>query len=277
MAENVDYQVIAASLFQEVKHSSKGVKRLKLKTLLAKFGYSKRSDNNTAQITNVLSEHGLRMNPPIMRLGDSWEITTEDWIYLSCPNAIAHETSVGAATLPSSWNADGWFDRIAKLELRTEKEVEIKFVVPLLARLGYTEDDRYDGMPIPAAHGSRGTTLVLDFALFNNDLESLKNQPLLTVEAKREDLLTKQKQLESAHNQAKSYCLWTQCDYFLVTDSRTIQAYRVGRGKFGELSPVFSCDRQELAERFAHLYSILSKEQLTSHYLSKLSSTEEVS
>lgn len=175
-----------SSLRADVQRSAAGAKRLKLRTLLGKFGYSKRSDSNTAEITRLLSEAGLALNPPIVRFGESWEITPEDWIYLSSREVEVKPTDRLLSPVPKSWNADGWFDRIASLELRTEKEVEIKFVVPLLARLGYTDDDRYDGMPVPAAHGSRDTTLVIDFALFNASLESLRNQPMLTVEAKRE-------------------------------------------------------------------------------------------
>lgn len=177
--------------------------------------------------------------------------------------------------LPPTWNADGWFDRIADLDLRTEKEVEIKFIVPLLARLGYGDDDRYDGMPVPAAHGSRDTTLVIDFALFNSASVPLRNQPLLTVEAKREGRLVKQRELASAHNQAKSYCLWTQCDFFMVTDSRTIQTFHIARGRLGELAPLFACERNELPDRFGDLYARVSKEALIRYYLAKLATTEE--
>lgn len=176
---------------------------------------------------------------------------------------------------PPGWNADGWFDKISDLELRTEKEVEIKFIVPLLRRLGYTDDDRYDGMPVPAANGSRATTLVIDFALFNREMESLRNQPLLVVEAKREHRLAKQRELTSAHNQAKSYCLWTQSEYFMVTDSRSIQFFHVSRGRMGELKPMFACGRHELLERFGELYSLISKDVLTRYYLDKLATTEE--
>jgi hypothetical protein len=265
----------AAALRADVERSASGAKRLKLRTLLAKFGYTKRSDSNTAEITRLLSEAGLAMNPPIVRFGESWEITQEDWIYLSLQGGDEQPVTRHRPALPRTWNADGWFGRIAGMELRTEKEVEIKFIVPLLARLGYTDDDRYDGMPVPAAHGSRDTTLVIDFALFNAGMESLRNQPLLTVEAKRENRLARQKELVSAHNQAKSYCLWTQCDFFMVTDSRTLQAYHVARGRFGELSPLFACERHELPSRFADLYAVLSKDALTRHYLAKLSTAEE--
>lgn len=272
MAIKPSASVVSAALRADAGRASTGAKRLKFRTLLAKFGHAKRSDRNTSEITQSLNAAGLALNPPIVRLGEAWEIRLDDWIYLSCE--VLNEPPT--APLHPKWNADGWFDRIANVELRTEKEVEIKFIVPLLARLGYGDNDRYDGMPVPAAHGSKGTTLVIDFALFNSAQEVLRNQPLLTVEAKREGRLIKQRELVSAHNQAKSYCLWTQCDFFMVTDSRTVQVFHLTRGRLGELDPLFVCERNELLVRFEELYARASKEALTRYYLAKLSTKEEV-
>lgn len=264
-------EFIANEIKSDVEKSSTRSKRLKLRTLLAKFGVKKRSDINTSAITKSLTHMGLSINPPIVRLGERWSTSLQDWIYLSC-QAISDQT--GKSSL-STWKADGWFNEISGLELRTEKEVETKFIIPLLTRLGYEEDDRYDGMPIPAAHGSRNTTLVIDFALFNISNSSLKSQPLLTVEAKKEGRLIKQQELLNAHNQAKSYCLWTQCDFFMVTDSKTIQLFDISRGNIGQLRPLFSCEREDLLACFGELYAFASKEVLTNYYMAKFSTPEE--
>lgn len=271
MGENHIFNEIAMALRDDVSKSMSGSKRLKMRTLLTKFGISKRSDRNTADITEALSNEGLSINPPIVRFSDKWLIAPDDWIYLSC----VAEIEIPLPTSLPTWNADGWFDKIADLDLRTEKEVETKFIIPLLSRLGYDESDRFDGMPIKAAHGSKDTTLVIDFALFNNTSAALRNQPLLTLEAKREGRLQKKHELASAHNQAKSYCLWTQCDFFMVTDSRTIQAFHIGHGRLGELNPIFACERNELRDLFSDLYAIVSKDALTRYYLNKLSTTDE--
>jgi hypothetical protein len=101
----------------------------------------------------------------------------------------------------------------------------------------------------------------------------------LTVEAKREHRLVKKKEVTAAHNQAKSYSLWTQCDFFMVTDSRLLQMFDLTRrglqGPEPEV-PAFSCERAELKERFPELYGLASKEVLTQHYLARLATTEEV-
>lgn len=273
---------VARALRGQVDDSGTASMKLRIRTLLKKFGNKKRSDSNTAKITAALDEVGLSISPPIMRFGDEWGLSTEDWVHLSSPEVpdkVDKQVDSVNVPPPLAWNADGWFDRIVLSHLRTEKEVEIKFIVPLLSKLGYSEEDRYDGMPIRAAYGSRSTTLVIDFALFNAELESLRNQPLLTVEAKREHRLVKTKEVTAAHNQAKSYSLWTQCDFFMVTDSRLLQMFDLTRrglqGPEPEV-PVFSCERAELKEQFPKLYSLVSKEVLTQHYLARLATTEEV-
>jgi hypothetical protein len=266
---------IAQALAADVESAASDSKRLKLRTLLAKFGYEKRSDNNTSEITKVLSDAGLAINPPLVRYGDSWEISTEDWIYLSIAKGSDNSSIQRLPEPPRDWNSDGWFDRIASLLLRSEKEVEIQFAVPLLIRLGYSDEDRFDGMPVPASHGSRGSTLVIDHAAFNSQLDALNGQPLLTIEAKRDSYLSNTRQLRQAHDQAKSYCYWTQCDFFMVTDGQKTHVYRVGHGSFGDIEAIFECGRQDLKARFPELYALVSKEALTSYYLGKLSSTEE--
>ena len=266
---------IAQALAADVESAASDSKRLKLRTLLAKFGYEKRSDSNTSEITKVLSDEGLSINPPLVRYGDSWEISTEDWIYLSIAKSSDNSSSQRLPEPPRDWNSDGWFDRIASLLLRSEKEVEIKFAIPLLIRLGYSDEDRFDGMPVPASHGSRGSTLVIDHAALNSQLDALNGQPLLTIEAKRDSYLSNTKQLRQAHDQAKSYCYWTQCDFFMVTDGQKTHVYRVGHGSFGDIEAIFECGRQDLKVRFPELYALVSKEALTSYYLGKLSSTEE--
>ena len=275
METSPDVTTAAEKIRESVIASTAGAKRMKLRTLLDRFGYVKRSDWNTAAITTALHDEGISLNPPIVRFGENWEISLEDWIYLSDASKAAKTARPEVSGPEEGWKNDPWFEKMAGYELRTEKEVEIKFIVPLLARLGYGDDDRFDGMPVPAAHGSKGTTLVIDFALFDSSVEGLRHQPLLTVEAKKESRLKKREEILNAHNQAKSYCLWTQCEYFMITDSKTIQAFHIARGNLADLKPLFVCERHELKDRFADLFSIISREVLSAYYLAKLTTTEE--
>lgn len=262
---------VVETLWQEVA-SKQQPKRMKIKTLLKHFGYKKRSDDNTTRITEFLSEKGMRINPSLMRLGEQWEQSIEDWVYISertqKPENIPLNTFL--YPLPENWNEDFWFDSLETKEFRTEKEVETKFILPLLAKLGYRENDRFDAMPVNAAHGSRKTTLEIDFALFDEESEELNNQVLLVVEAKKEYRLTKQAELEKAQRQVKSYSVWLGCHFGLVTDSRTVQVLDL-MPTIGGMEVLFECSRAELKEKFSGLYNLIGKERLRDYYLKLLS------
>jgi hypothetical protein len=265
---------------QELKTSKTGNKRLKVKSLMKKFNFQRRTEENTTEITELLKQNDIIINPSIMKLGDIWELSLEDWIYLSVANDDEDIIEIQedlSEKLHIDWNKDGWFDTIINKKLRTEKEVETKFIIPLLFKLGYSEDDRYDDMPVSACSGSKATILRSDFALFNKNFESLKNQVLLTVEAKKEKRLKKPAELEKAQKQAKSYSIWTGCCFSMVTDSRFIQVHKLARNHVEKDKLLFSCNRSELKEKFQDIYRLISKDSLSEYYLKKQRTTEEIS
>jgi len=249
---------------------------MKVRSLLAKFGFAKRSDANTTVITQSLSNANVSVNPAIIRLGAEWQLDIDDWVFLTVSSAIAAPIEPASAlSVPLNWNADGWFDRVDSIPLRSEKEVEIKFILPLLAKLGYGDDDRFDGMSFAGSVGSRKTTYTADFALHNAQESALKGQVLLIAEAKKEKRLVRPTELENAFRQAKCYAMWAQCRHLLVTDGRMIVAYQILRGGHDDQIPLFSCERHELRERFAALYAALSRDVLTKFYLRLVSSIDE--
>jgi hypothetical protein len=269
---------IAQALVPELERASSGAKRMKVRSLLKRFGYVKRSDRNTVTITAALDAAGIALSPAIVRLGDEWELDYEDWVYLSLAKretATKPTPAAGSVAPPPEVVADPWFDRIVALQLRSEREVETKFILPLLQRLGFTEDDRFDGMHVEAAIGSRPTQLTVDFALFDHATEALNSQALLVVEAKREALLTKSPEIARARNQARSYALWMRCDFYMITNGRLLQLHDL-KHLGPESAPLFSCERGELRERFAELYGRASKQALRGHYLKKQQTTEEI-
>jgi hypothetical protein len=270
--------VTARSIAADVGRSISGAKRMKLRSLLKRFGYVKRSDKNTAAITSLLDKSGVAITPAIVRLGEEWELDYEDWVYLAPvkANSAVVRPMASSSPAPAGFNADGWFSRIQSLDLRSEREVETKFIIPLLVRLEYSEDDRFDGMAVYAAIGSKPTRLVIDFALHNDGVKALKSQPILIVEAKRKEQLAKAGDIEQARNQARSYALWTRCEHYLITDGRILQLHHVQHWAPGGQA-LFSCERRELGPRFGELHALASRDRLTSHYLSKQRTTEEVS
>ncbi|MFQ9317268.1 hypothetical protein [Dysgonomonas mossii] len=182
------------------------------------------------------------------------------------PNLEAKEGISFAYKLPDNWNADNWFDSIQDKKYRTEKEVETKFILPLLARLGYTEDDRYDAMPTFIPHGSKKISMEIDFAMFAADSEELKDISILLVEAKKEERLTKQTELMNAQLQLKSYAIGTGCKFGLITDSKTVQVLDL-MPNMGAYKVIFECQRAELKSSFIELYNHISRERLKDYYL----------
>jgi len=56
LTTNPSAQVAAKKLYEETAKNQTGIKNIKIRTLLKRFGYLKRSQESTAQITLLLKE-----------------------------------------------------------------------------------------------------------------------------------------------------------------------------------------------------------------------------
>ncbi len=244
-------------------------KRIKVRTLMKTFGFQKRTEESSRRITQLLADNGIYLNPSIMKIGEIWKLKIDDWVTLS---NIKQVGSGGDKKFlaPADFNENKWFTNLKDRVFRTEKEVETKFIIPLLYKLGYTEDDRYDGMTFLALHGTKKTNLETDFALFDAENEVLDNQVLLVVEAKKEERLVKEVELEKAQKQTKSYAIWLSCHYGLVTDSNKIQVLDLYpptlQPTLSQVDVKFECAKDDLKERFGELYSLIGKPALVKYY-----------
>jgi len=257
---------IADKLANEV-FAIKKPKKIKVRTLLGHFKYEKRTEDNASMITELLSKRNILLNPSIMKFGDSWQLKLDDRVYLIERKEEIRESKKAEKEVFEiyDYKSDLWFEEVLTKQFRTEKEVENKFIIPLLKRLDYNEDDRYDGMIVNAAHGSRQTILEVDFAIFNSGNENLEGQPLLVAEAKKEDRLYKQVELDKAQKQVKSYAVWLSCHFGLVTDSKTIQVIDLFPSIKG-MKVIFECKREDLKDSIYELYKMISKKSLTNYY-----------
>lgn len=255
---------IADKIANEIVEFQK-TKRLKVRTLLGYFDYSKRTEENSTRITKLLADRNILLNPSIMKLGETWQLKLDDRVYLSENKEENRIIETNEAIEIYDYKSDIWFDQILDKHFRTEKEVENKFILPLLSRLDFNDDDRFDGMTINVANGSRSTVLEVDFALSNFENEELEGQILLVVEAKKEDRLYKQVELDKAQKQVKSYAIWLSCRFGLVTDSKTIQIIDLFP-RINEMKVIFECKREELKENFEYIYKLISKNSLTKYY-----------
>jgi hypothetical protein len=265
MNDKINFEEIADTIAKDVLQNDKG-KRIKVRTLLKYFKYEKRTEENSAIITDLLAERNIILNPSIMKFGNEWKLKLDDRVYLIERSKDERDLIKVNSKIENKISIkDSWFDDVLEKVFRTEKEVENKFIIPLLSRLGFSDDDRYDGMRINTCHGSKKTVLEIDFALFNSENEILTGQTLLVAEAKKEERLYKAIELENAQKQVKSYAIWLSCHFGLVTDSHTIQVIDLFPNING-MKVIFETNRKHLKRDFDKLYSICSKESLTTYY-----------
>lgn len=264
MAEKL-FEEIADQLAKDVIEAGKP-KYLKVRTLLNRFNYERRTDDNATKITELLGERNIILNPSIMKFGDTYPLDLDERVYLVERKEVASEINNATSDLKIyDYKNDPWFEEVKSKTFRTEKEVENKFIIPLLHKLGYSDDDRYDGMPVKGAHGAKETVLVVDFALYNLESTKLLAQALMVVEAKMFNKFSKPNDLVSAVNQIKSYSIWLGCHFGLISDGNLIQVIDLLPSKLGKRE-IFSCSREDLNANFHTLYSLVSKESLTNYY-----------
>jgi len=261
-----DANAIADNLRDELLLLGK-TKRMKVKTLIKYFDYEKRTEDCATHITELLNERNVIIHPSIMKIEDTWQLNLDDQVHLSLLTNNTPESQIEFGALPADWNRDGWFDKLnEKLKfIRNEKEVESKLMIPLLDRLGYDEQDRWDGMSFEGAKGSKSIEAIVDFALFNN--ARLPARILLIAEAKKGDGLANPIELKKARNQVKSYGVFANCLFGLITDAKKIEVialYPILSDNGKEI--LFECSLDQLKDKFKELYKLISRDNLANRY-----------
>lgn len=276
MASPDNFIAASKEIFKAVTQSSSGSQRIKARTLIKKFGFQRRTEENTSEITRALQEVGVIVHPSILKFGDEYSISLDDWIVLSVvrenPKSLGRE-SLEDQESADQWSKDDWFDLIKTKTFRTEREVETKFIIPLLIRLGYSDDDRYDNMPVITYDGSRKVIRRADFVLSCSNCESLKGQFLLVVEAKR---ASKGGELEAAFKQSKSYAFWIGCYHSLVTDGEHIEVFGLSANHVKSDTLLLRCHRNDLREKFPEIYNLVGKKALVKYFLDEYRLAEEL-
>lgn len=247
--------------------ASGGRRKVKIKTLLKMFGYQKRSMANTIELTRLLASAQISVSPPLIRLGETWGTTPDDWAHLEVDGPKGPRVP-GDCLLPNDFDrteVEDLQDRARNRKFHTEADVSYKFVVPLLGALGFSEWDRDDQPTIPYSHGSKRQSLRPDHIAYNRDTEDLSTRPLLVVEAKKKEAFEKESSIIHAGQQAKSYSDWIGCSRFLITDAVKILAYDRDAclAEIGKLRPSLILDCRDLLTRFNELYSFCSKPLLS--------------
>jgi hypothetical protein len=246
-----DYQTVATAIRDAINDSPKKSRRILLKTLLKMYGFKTRQKHWLEAIQQSLDGAGIISAPSVS------EADRDDWVVLSVTTPhipVDDFTSVpeGEDGEPAPTGDDPWISTIASKTFRSEREVEIRFVLPLLERLGYDEDDRSDGYPVEQIVGVRKSKTEADFVLFDG-LNRTKSNALLVVEAKNVG-----KTLVDHIGQAKSYAMFLGTPYFMVTNGDDIRVF-LYRSPIESDVEVFKSNRNDLVSTFKALYNIVSK------------------
>lgn len=252
--KEIDRIQVANSICEAIKDSPKKSKRVLLKTLLKMFGHKTRQRHWLEAMEKSLTDTGVLISPLIT------EVEREGWVVLSVTNPhlpvdIPLKEQVEVEGIKQGIVPDEWLSNIALKAFNSEKEVEIRFVLPLLERLGYSEDDRADGYPVEQVVGVRKTKTEADFVLFNG-LDRSKDSALFVVEAKNIG-----KKLADHISQAKSYAMFLGTPYFLVTNGDEIRAF-LYRSPIESDIEVFNSTRRDIASTFPRLYKLVSKQAI---------------
>ena len=154
-----------------------------------------------------------------------------------------------------------WFNRAYHANYRSEKEVEIRFVVPLLDHLGYEEDDRADGRWMEMNIGSRVSKVQTDFVCYDGPNYSPVSC-LLLVETKFGSA-----SLDKALNQARSYAHVLKPLWLLLTNGEVTEVWH--RSETAQDAKVFACNRKGLYDQFDNLRAVAGKSLLAAEKKAK--------
>lgn len=222
-------------------------RRILLKTLLGEFGFKVRSTDRLARITEGLNSIGILVSP------DLTSCEREDWVTLSLmdPGVPIKTDEAGLPATPDI-SQESWFEDVQAKAFASEREVEIRFVVPLLEQLGYDEQDRADGFPVDIVVGVRKTRAEADFVLFDGSRREVGNV-LLVVEAKSSG-----KRLSDHVAQARSYAMFLHSPYYLLTNGDELRVF-LYRSPIEADVEVYRGHRSTLRESFSDLYRLIGR------------------
>ena len=256
---SVDYSAISDTIRDTIAETPRKSKRVLLKTLLRHYGHKTRQKHWLDNMETSLVGAGVIVTPSLN------EVQKDDWVVLSVTDPVLpvadfrRDPGGGIETGDgSNAEADPWLTSISSRVFASEKEVEIRFVIPLLDRLGFSEDDRSDGYPVEQVVGVKKSRTEADFVLFDGHNRT-KDNALLVVEAK-----TAGKNLADHISQARSYAMFLGTPYYLVTNGDDIRVF-LYRSPIESDVEVFKAKRHDLAQTFSTLYNYISREAIVEY------------
>ncbi|MGI5975645.1 MAG: restriction endonuclease subunit R [Paludibacter sp.] len=144
------------------------------------------------------------------------------------------------------------------VKLKNEKDVEDKLLIPLLNKLGYTEND-WERQLLQKA--GRSEKVIPDFVFLPKGEIYFQNAPMI-IEAKYD--MSSNIERTKAYNQALSYARMMKSSCFAICDKNRMIIYDEENGSFNRFNPTFEKHWQNLneAETFSQLKLLIGKERI---------------
>lgn len=158
------------------------------------------------------------------------------------------------STLPQLYNPN--LD--IEVNLKNEKDVEEYLLIPLLNKLGYSENDWTRQLSQKAGRKEKA---IPDFVFFPKGEIHFQNSPLV-IEAKY-DMSSSIERMKS-YNQALSYARMMKSPIFAICDKDRIIIYKETENNFNRFKPTFEKHWQNLnnAETFTTLKKLIGREYI---------------
>jgi len=144
-----------------------------------------------------------------------------------------------------------WFDEISNADYKSEKEVETKFIYPLIRFLGYEFNDIHMQHSMKVPIGRQTVPAIADFIIDNPKT----NEPFIVIEAK----ITTQKLDLDVQNQARSYAFTVNALYYLITNGIALSLYKRDVSQDIRLIAI---DIKNIQQHWEKLDSVLGKKHV---------------
>ena len=147
-------------------------------------------------------------------------------------------------------------------EIRDEKDVEEKILIPCLLQLGYIEDNWTRQLKLKAGRSEKA---IPDFVFFASGEKHAENAPLV-IEAKAGNLLASDLERDKAYRQARSYAKMLESGTLAICDANRIIVFkRQKNGRFDYGVPAFESHWSVIwgdSEEFSKLNKLIGAEEM---------------
>lgn len=251
MSKNISLNAVIAEIYQSLSTTPKKQRRFKSSTFWNKFGIERRTPEKIIQVKKALEDHSIVLNIDDSHFGTE---SRNNWITLSYlevepPQLSAQEIkSDEKLSTPS----EEWFEEMGNRKFGSEREVEYFFVIPLLKKLDYNDNDLAIGFRVRVNNASKNFNKEADIVTFDGKDHS---NALLTVEAKTSSKIINNDDVA----QARYYCRELLTPYYIVTNGEEIRVYLHRSSTLQNDVPLINIKRSEIRQNWNFLYKNLNK------------------